>query len=113
KALAIGAIGALLSSSSVMAGSGAAAASTIDISPGIIAGPIIPQARLNGRQPPTSAFCIANSSFACYAPQDIANQYNLQKEYDAGHNGAGQTIVIFDSFGSPTIRQDLATFDDD
>ena len=28
----------------------------------------------------------------------------------AGHQGQGQTIIIVDSFGSETIRQDLAVF---
>ncbi len=31
--------------------------------------------------------------------------------YAVGLNGSGETIVIVDSFGSPTIRQDLHTFD--
>ena len=41
----------------------------------------------------------------------MRNQYDFNPEYAAGHTGSGQTIVIFDSFGSPTIRSDLATFD--
>ena len=32
----------------------------------------------------------------------------LYAEHD---NGAGQTIVIVDCYGSPTIKQDLTTFD--
>ena len=61
--------------------------------------------------PPTSAQCIAAYGIACYDPQDMRNQYDFNPEYKAGHTGTGQTIVIFDSFGSPTIRQDLTTFD--
>jgi subtilase family serine protease len=30
---------------------------------------------------------------------------------EAGYTGAGQTIIIIDSFGSPTITNDLSTFD--
>jgi subtilase family serine protease len=30
---------------------------------------------------------------------------------EAGYSGAGQTIIIIDSFGSPTIADDLRTFD--
>jgi subtilase family serine protease len=30
---------------------------------------------------------------------------------NAGYTGAGQTIIIIDSFGSPTIANDLSTFD--
>lgn len=61
--------------------------------------------------PPTSAFCIARFGIACYAPADIRNQYDFNAAYAKGENGSGQTIVIFDSFGSPTILQDLASFD--
>lgn len=111
KALGIAAIGAVLSASSALASPAASASATVDISPQIIVGPIISRANLGSRQAPTSAQCIAGAGFACYAPQDLANHYDFTKEYAAGHNGAGQTIVIFDSFGSPTIRQDLATFD--
>ena len=58
-----------------------------------------------------SAFCLATYGFACYAPSDIQNQYDFTTLYNYGITGAGQTIVIFDAFGSPTIRQDLSTFD--
>jgi subtilase family serine protease len=63
--------------------------------------------------PPTSAQCKAQYGIACYGPPDIRNQYDFNPTYAPGNGdaGAGQTIVIFDSFGSPTIRQDLATFD--
>jgi subtilase family serine protease len=61
--------------------------------------------------PPTSSQCIATLKIACYDPQDMRNQYDFNPEYAAGHTGTGQTIVIFDSFGSPTIGQDLGTFD--
>ncbi|HLH66614.1 MAG TPA: hypothetical protein VKV27_13015, partial [Solirubrobacteraceae bacterium] len=65
-------------------------------------------------QPPTSAQCAAETSgavLACYGPPDLQSQYDFGPLYAAGDRGAGQTIVIFDSFGSPTIRKDLATFD--
>ena len=61
--------------------------------------------------PPSSAFCYSNYGISCYGPSDMATEYNFNGAYAAGNNGAGQTIVIFDSYGSPTIRQDLATFD--
>jgi subtilase family serine protease len=60
---------------------------------------------------PTSSQCIAAIGIACYDPQDIRNQYDFNPEYTAGNDGSGQTIVIFDSFGSPTIQQDLSYFD--
>jgi subtilase family serine protease len=37
--------------------------------------------------------------------------YGLDGLIDAGMVGAGQTIVIIDSYGSPTIREDLSVFD--
>jgi subtilase family serine protease len=37
--------------------------------------------------------------------------YGLNGLIDAGMVGAGQTIVIIDSYGSPTIAADLAAFD--
>jgi subtilase family serine protease len=37
--------------------------------------------------------------------------YNLNPLYQAGITGAGRTIVIVDSFGSPTIQHDLEMFD--
>ncbi len=44
-------------------------------------------------------------------PAQIAAAYDLGPLRRAGITGAGQTIVIVDSFGSPTIASDLAHFD--
>jgi subtilase family serine protease len=62
-------------------------------------------------QPPTTAQCVVQTGFACYRPKQFQQAYNLKPLYARGLNGAGKTIVIVDSFGSPTIRADLATFD--
>jgi subtilase family serine protease len=62
--------------------------------------------------PPSDAQCRATGSHRpCYSPQEIRNAYNLTPVINAGYIGTGQTIVIIDSFGSPTIASDLATFD--
>ena len=48
----------------------------------------------------------------CYTPQDIKRAYNYPPT--TGPNaltGAGQTIVIIDAYGSPTVQSDLNTFD--
>ena len=37
--------------------------------------------------------------------------YNLNSLYSKGITGAGRTIVIVDSFGSPTIANDIHVFD--
>jgi subtilase family serine protease len=41
----------------------------------------------------------------CYTPQELAAAYDLPAKL----TGAGQTIVIIDAFGDPTLGQDLAT----
>jgi subtilase family serine protease len=44
-------------------------------------------------------------------PAQIQAAYNLGPLLRRGIDGRGQTIVIVDPFGSPTIRRDLAVFD--
>ena len=61
--------------------------------------------------PPTYAYCLANYEAACYSPQDLRTAYGLNGLIDAGIDGAGQTIVIIDSYVSPTIAADLRAFD--
>ena len=46
-----------------------------------------------------------------YTPAQIRTAYYLGPLLRAGINGRGQSVVIVDSFGSPTIRRDLAVFD--
>ena len=43
----------------------------------------------------------------CYGPADMARAYDFPSSLD----GTGQTIVIVDAYGSPTIQSDLAVFD--
>lgn len=52
-----------------------------------------------------------NPVLFCYTPGYIWTAYNFLPLYYAGITGAGQTIVIVDAYGSPTIAQDLKTFD--
>ncbi len=61
--------------------------------------------------PATTAYCEANYQIACYEPDQIQQAYNLPALYLRGVNGRGSTVVIVDSFGSPTIRNDLKVFD--
>ncbi len=61
--------------------------------------------------PPTTAQCERAYGIACYQPGQLRTAYDLPPLYASGITGKGQTIVIVDSFGSPTIRQDLAAFD--
>jgi subtilase family serine protease len=45
-----------------------------------------------------------------YSPAEMQAAYNLNASYTAGYDGTGQTIVITDAFGSPTIQSDAAVF---
>jgi subtilase family serine protease len=62
--------------------------------------------------PPTTAFCEEHYHIACYLPAQIQQAYNLPRLYKQKITGRGQTIVIVDSFGSPTVQRDLARFDE-
>ena len=64
-----------------------------------------------GDSPPTTAQCEAAIQIACYGPVQYQQAYNMNPLYRAGLNGTGKTIVIVDAFGSPTIKDDLNTFD--
>jgi len=64
---------------------------------------------------PTSQ-CRSQLGIACYSPLQYRVAYDLNSLYNGqalgrSITGAGRTIVIVDSFGSPTIRNDLHVFD--
>jgi subtilase family serine protease len=61
--------------------------------------------------PPTTGQCRQGLSIACYTPNQVRAAYRLPALYSRGVTGRGVTIVIEDSYGSPTIKSDLATFD--
>ena len=46
-------------------------------------------------------------SIGCYDPAQIRQAYNVPSTYD----GSGQTIIVVDPYGDPTIEADLAFFD--
>jgi subtilase family serine protease len=62
-------------------------------------------------QPLTTAQCEAKYHIACYQGPQLQVAYNLGPLFRRGITGAGETIVIVDSYGSPTIRHDLAIYD--
>lgn len=70
-----------------------------------------PRIALNRSSAPTTAECEAVFEIACYQPGQIQKAYNLPALFAQGDEGQGQTIVIVDSFGSPTIEKDLKKFD--
>jgi subtilase family serine protease len=66
--------------------------------------------------PQTIAQCQANFGINCYTPVQYRVAYDLNPLYSGAATGrsitgAGETIVIVDSYGSPTIAADLHTFD--
>jgi subtilase family serine protease len=60
---------------------------------------------------PTTAACEAQFAIACYSPEQLQVAYDLTPLFRTGDDGRGETIVIVDCFGSPTISSDLAVFD--
>lgn len=63
--------------------------------------------------PPTYAQCEAALGVPCYSPQLIRQAYGMNGLLRLSDGGRGQTIVIIDSYGSPTVAADLAQFDAD
>ena len=69
------------------------------------AAPVLPS------RPPTIAECQARFGSVCLAPQQLRALYAVDTLITQGITGKGVTIGIVDSFGSPTLRQDVAAFD--
>ena len=61
--------------------------------------------------PFSDAQCEAVFRIDCYVPDQVEAAYNLPALYRHGTNGKGQTIVVVDAYGSPTIADDLLQFD--
>ncbi|MGH3151854.1 MAG: S53 family peptidase [Streptosporangiaceae bacterium] len=108
--VSVGALTAALGGLSVPAIAGATAGSASALA-SVIVQPGVLHAARGTKQPPTTAECESAFQVACYEPGQIEEAYNLPALYREGINGKGATIVIVDSFGSPTIQADLTTFD--
>jgi len=61
--------------------------------------------------PISTTDCQTDFGISCYTPLQYYTAYDLNPLYQRGITGAGRTIVIVDSYGSPTIQSDVATFD--
>jgi subtilase family serine protease len=61
--------------------------------------------------PPSNQDCVLQFTEPCYQPAQLQTAYDEQPLFNRGITGKGQTIVIVDSLGSPTIGSDLRTFD--
>ncbi len=64
----------------------------------------------SGTTPPSQSACNAVGR-RCFNPTAMHNAYNYAPLFAHGDKGQGKTIAIVDSFGSDTIRGDLAVFD--
>jgi subtilase family serine protease len=81
------------------------------LAPLVLISPDLRQVAGVHRAAPSTAFCEHQYKIACYLPQQLRQAYRLPELYSKGITGKGQTIVIVDSFGSPTVQHDLAVFD--
>jgi subtilase family serine protease len=63
-----------------------------------------------GLTPPSQPEC-ASVGRRCFMAIPMQMSYNTPPLYAAGHDGAGQTIAIIDSFGNPNMAADLNNFD--
>ncbi len=77
----------------------------------VVMSPMVVSRFASAGQPLTTAQCEAKYHLACYQAPQLQAAYNLGPLFRRGITGAGQTIVIVDPFGSPTITGDLATYD--
>jgi len=80
---------------------------TVHVKPAVV-GHIAAESRLI---PLSTTDCLAQIGIHCYNPLQYRTAYDLNPLYAQGVTGAGRTIVIVDSFGSPTIQNDLDVFD--
>ena len=70
-----------------------------------------PAAQSPAARPSSPAPSVGQPPSVALSPAQLTKAYNLGPLEQRGIDGAGQTIVIVDSFGSPTIAADLASFD--
>jgi subtilase family serine protease len=106
---AIAALGAGSAALAPVAAAGAAgAAAAVQVVP-FASGHILAAGHM--KQAPTTAQCETDFGIACYEPFQLQKAYNLAPLFSRGLEGQGETIVIVDAFGSPSIASDLQTFD--
>ena len=78
--------------------------------PGLADSPGGPEA--TGKACTTPAPVRVSTWVHCYRPQQITAAYGIDALHAAGTMGQGQTIVLLDSYGSPTAAHDLQFFHD-
>jgi subtilase family serine protease len=109
--IAVGAcaLAAAAGGSAPLAAAGGAAA--LAATPAVAIAPDAVHLRQARSAPPSTAFCEKHYQIACYQPFQVQSAYHVRPLFRRGITGKGQTIVIVDSYGSPTVRHDLAVFD--
>jgi len=74
---------------------------------------------LTAQRPTPAASPTATTAAACngrgarqpgYSPEELRAAYGVTSLYQRGFTGKGQTVVVIDSFGSPTLAHDLAAY---
>ncbi|WP_158862144.1 S53 family peptidase [Leifsonia sp. AG29] len=113
--IALAGAAALALAASMPATAATPSAATPDTSGVYTVHPIVEKAKLSvaALTPAfTPADCLAQTggAVACQTPQSIRAAYDIPSTINGAPAGTGQTIVIVDAFGSPTVASDLATF---
>ena len=94
-----------------LTGAVASGLAALVVAPSAMAGTNVQYLAHQFAAPPSTAYCEANFGIECYDAAQFETNYGTPDLYKAGITGAGQTIVIVDSFGSPTIKHDLTEYD--
>jgi len=89
------------------------------VAPSLEFAPLIVLAPDDNQKPAVGPFaCVdpdgnpRSTVFHCYTPANIYAAYGVDALHTEGTTGKGQTIVIVDSYGSPTVQHDLDRFSD-
>jgi len=77
----------------------------------VVMSPMVVSRFASVSQPLTTAECQAQVGVNCYQGPQLRVAYNLAPLFRRGITGTGETVVIVDAFGSPTVTQDLASYD--
>ena len=68
-------------------------------------------AHTSGTPTPAPTVTVNPSTVFAFTPQQFRAIYGVDKLIARGDTGKGQTVVVIVSYGSPTLQQDVATFD--
>jgi subtilase family serine protease len=97
--------------------SGYAQSGVASLSPNLQFAPLIVLAPDDNKTPTAGPYaCVdpdgnpRSTVFHCYTPADIYAAYGVDALHAEGTTGSGETIVIVDAYGSPTVQSDLDRF---